>query len=316
MSAEAERETETSHQPGSLRQRLSSATAIQLGSALVSFVAERSNIRAFLIKGLVLEQLGLRRARQYSDIDVMVDPARFDDFVAALAAIGWHERVHFWFYDRIEEHSTTLIHDSWPVDIDVHRYFPGFLAPEQEVFEELWVHRREFAIAGRQVIGTDEAAASVILALHALRWMHTTRNVEEYKYLIERLRALPETRTHLIELAAATGSSDTLAPLFEALGLHPVEGRPVSHRDLMDWRRRVSHPSRTGEWVAYISRTPKKHWPRELRLAMWPPAEMYLQDHPDVANTFGSLFRARIHRLLHGAAGMVRVIRASARRDR
>ncbi|MDO9396236.1 MAG: nucleotidyltransferase family protein [Herbiconiux sp.] len=290
------------------------ADAIPLGSALISHVAEQAGIRALVIKGLVVEQLGLRRPRQYADIDVLVEPARFDDLVRELGARGWHERVHFWMFDHIDEHSMTLIHPSWPVDIDLHRHFPGFLAPKAAVFDELWQNRAEFTIAGRPVLGTDEPASAAVLALHALRWMHTARNVTEYAYLIEQLRERPETGRALAELAARTGSSETLRSVLDELGIAPVAGRPVSSRALKAWRRRISHPSRTGQWFTYLQSLPVSRWPRELRAVVWPPAELFLQEHSSVPNTPRALFAGRVRRLRKGMLGLPRVIAAGFRK--
>ncbi|GLK15636.1 hypothetical protein GCM10017602_01180 [Herbiconiux flava] len=201
----------------------------------------------------------------------------------------------------------TLINDQWPVDIDVHRYFPGFLLPAQRVFDELWAHRREFTVAGQPVVGTDAAAASAIVALHALRWMHSDRNVTEFDFLAEHLRAHPAVTAALVQLAARTGSSETLAPLFARLRVEQVEGPRTPTGALAAWNRRVAHPSRTGEWFSYFLRTPKRAWPRELAQVLWPARELYRQDHPGVPDTTRALFLARVTRLRNGTGGLLRI---------
>jgi hypothetical protein len=293
---------------------LTSAEAVPLGSALVSFLAKNAGIRAMLIKGLIVEQLGLRPPRLYADIDVLVDPRRFDDFVAELAAVGWRERIHLWLFDKIDEHSMTLIHDNWPIDIDVHRYYPGFLATPERVFDALWEHRQEFAIADQPVVGTNEVAAASVLGLHALRYLHTERNVFEYEYLVEQLASRPGVPQSLAVLATATGSAETLAPLFQRLKVTPKPSKNVSKADIAAWNRRVAHPSRTGEWMTYFRNLPIRHWPREVRAVLWPPSAMYRQDHPDVPATRRALFVARLRRLRHGLAGVAKALPASFRR--
>lgn len=295
---------------------LSNAVAIPLGTALVSHIATVHGIRAIVIKGLVVEQLGLRPARPYADIDVIVEPGRFDDYVEALGAAGWHERAHLWVFDHLDEHSLTLIHPSWPVDIDLHRYFPGFLAPADSVFDELWQRRQHFVIAGQQVIGSDAPSAASVLALHALRWMHNDRNREEYRLLVSWLASRPESVDALRRLAARTGSSETLGPLFDELGVEPEPGEQPTKAALASWRRRAAHPSRTGQWVTYLLHSPLRAWPRELRAILWPPRELYHQDHPDVADTPSALFAARIKRIGNGAAGVTQIIRAAILRGR
>lgn len=287
--------------------------AIVLGSVQVSRLAADDGIRALLIKGIVLELLGLRKRRGYADIDVIVEPARFDDMIAALQSAGWRERAHLWIFDRVDVHSVTLIHPSWPIDIDVHRNFPGFLAPSPVVFDELWEHRKVIPLAGQTILATDEAASAAVLGLHALRWMHTNRNRSEFAGLVDVLRRDSGLTERLRQLAARTGSSDTLAPLLTELGVDAVGGFPVQASELRAWRRRVSHPSRTGVWFTYLQSLPPQRWPRELATVVWPSAEQYLQEHPDLPRTRRALFIARVRRLRHGTVGLVRVLTTELR---
>ncbi|WP_291048146.1 hypothetical protein [Herbiconiux sp.] len=280
-------------------------------SALTSFIARRSGIRILLIKGLVAEELKLRPARGYADVDVLVEPARFDEFIEQLARIGWHERVHLWLFDRIDEHSMAVIHDNWPIDIDVHRYFPGFLRSPEDVFEQLWEHRQAFTIAATERTGTDAVAGAAILGLHSLRSLHYERTSREYTFLVDQLRADPETAEALAELAAQTGSSETLSPLLSAVGVPPRPGPAIDRHDLAAWRRRTAHPSRAGEWMTYFSRIPVRRWPGELRVVIWPPRELYLQDHPDAGATRAGLIRHRIRRLGRGAVGVAKALFAT-----
>jgi hypothetical protein len=260
-----------------------------------------------VIKGLIAEGHQLRPTRATADVDVLVDPEGFDELISALQRRGWHERIHLWLFDRLEEHSMTLIHDQWPVDIDVHRYYPGFLLPPAQVFDELWSHRQEFTLAGQPVDGTDAAAAAAIVALHALRWMHSERNVVEFNFLVTYLRSRDALTVELVRLAASTGSSETLKPLFDLLGVSGVEGPQPPAGALAAWNRRAAHPSRTGEWFDYFLRTPKGDWPKELTQVLWPSRDLYRQDHPGVPNTTLALFGARVVRLRNGASGLLRI---------
>jgi hypothetical protein len=294
--------------------RLTGGHAIPLACALAAQVARSAGVRALVIKGPVAEELGLRPPRASADIDLLVDPAGFDDLIEALARASWHERIHLWLFDRLEEHSMTLINEQWPVDIDVHRYFPGFLRPAEEVFEELWRSRQVFTIANKPVDGTNAVAGAAVVGLHALRWMHNDRNVTELAYLAGYLRRHPDVANELTELAARTGSSDTLSPLFELAGLTAIQGRPTPKAALTEWNRRTAHPSRTGEWFSYFQRLPKRAWPRELLQVLWPPRELYRQDHPDVADTRAALFTARVARLRNGADGIRKIAMDGFRR--
>ncbi|NQX35578.1 hypothetical protein [Herbiconiux sp. VKM Ac-2851] len=281
--------------------------AIPLACASVSYIARATRVRAIVIKGLVAEEHRLRPPRASADVDLLVDPAGFDDLVAALRLRGWHERAHLWLFDRLEEHSMTLIHDRWPIDIDVHRHFPGFLLPPQQVFEELWSHRQQFIIAAQPVDGTDATAAAAVVALHALRRMHSERNSVEFEFLAEYLRSDSATTAELVHLATRTGSSETLTPLFQRLDVEGVPGPHLPAGALAAWNRRAAHPSRTGEWFSYFLRTPRRAWPRELAQVLWPARELFRQDHPGVPDATGALFVARIARLRNGAGGLIRI---------
>jgi len=287
---------------------LTNLEAIPLAAAMVSDRAEQAGIRALVIKGLVVEHHGLRPARGYADVDVIVDPVAFDAFTALLGRSGWHPRTHLWVFDKLEVHSLTLVNDNWPCDIDVHARFPGFLAPDQVVFEELWSHRFSFDVAHRPIIATDAAASAAILGLHALRRPNDERNARELVQLATELRKRPDVSSAMATISAATGSIQTLGPLLDAIGVPRPEGRKVSRRDVRAWKRRTEGRSRAGQWITYLSGLPLRRWPRELRIVVWPPRELYLQEHPATKDTPAALFTARARRVLLGIGDLWRML--------
>ena len=63
-----------------------------LAAAWVSYVGERRGIRLLVIKGQSLAYHGLRPARTSADVDVLVEPRRFDELCAEILDAGWRER--------------------------------------------------------------------------------------------------------------------------------------------------------------------------------------------------------------------------------
>ena len=80
---------------------------------------------------------------------MLIEPSGFDVFVAAIEHAGWRERASTLAGSVFTTHSRTFVHRDWPCDLDVHRFFPGFLAEPETVFDELW--RRHEAIEVAQL---------------------------------------------------------------------------------------------------------------------------------------------------------------------
>ncbi|WP_368498769.1 nucleotidyltransferase family protein [Herbiconiux sp. A18JL235] len=280
---------------------------MELAAALASHVAARASIELLVIKGPVLAAQGLRAPRIYADIDVWVPQSDAERFVDLLGDQGWHERGPSWFLERVGSHSFTLIHDAWPCDIDIHVRFPGMLAPDDVVFGELWRTRSEVSLAGREVQATGRAASVVILALHSLRQIWDVARKSELDQLIDRVKDDAELIEAVRRLASIVGANETLAPLFEALGVKTLTGFAPDPRALRAWDGRRAHHSRTGQWLEFLTKTPRRARAHEFWMIIWPPRELYLQDHPDAPDDRAHLFIARLRRLLKGANGVMRI---------
>ena len=70
---------------------------IELGYALVARIAEDIDARALAIKGQVNEAHSLRTPRESVDVDVLVEPDRFDDLVAGVGATAATQ----WLCDKV-----------------------------------------------------------------------------------------------------------------------------------------------------------------------------------------------------------------------
>ncbi|PPG31741.1 nucleotidyltransferase family protein [Pseudoclavibacter sp. RFBB5] len=124
---------------------------VALSTALAQHVAREQGIRMLVIKGPISADLGLRTRRYSTDVDIIVEPTRAKDVIEALAVYGWTPRPWPDFPKLLEQHSRTLIHESWPNDIDVHHYWPGFLGGPQSAFDRLWLHRIRVNVAGHPI---------------------------------------------------------------------------------------------------------------------------------------------------------------------
>lgn len=285
--------------------------AVELGHALVQSVAAALNVRALLIKGPVLTQQELRTSRVSSDVDVLVDPANLSQLCEALGRAGWTERATSLVNQRATLHSQTLTREGWPCDIDVHGYFPGFMANPQTVFEALWARRVSAIFARQECTVTDRCGSILILALHS---MSGTRTQERHANELEEVaRVLLSSREKVAlgQLAFATGCAATLAEVLPLMGV-PVA--PQTSRDsgeLRSWRRRVD----SGSYGAYLWLRAFRHSSgrERLRLArdvVWPSERDLLNAHPELSGGRWLKLRGRLKRWLRGVRSLPPTARA------
>src|SRR3954470_15386761 len=165
------------------------AEGVELAYALTARVAENIGARALAIKGRVSEAHDLRAPWTSGDADFLVEPARVDDLVAALCDVGWLKAPEAPVPSPFGSHSVTLYHPSWPNELDIHGWFPGFLADPADVFDALWVSHTFIVAADAAVPATDLYGSALIMALHALRTPSDPRNARELRELVTRLSA-------------------------------------------------------------------------------------------------------------------------------
>lgn len=289
--------------------RLTGAEAIPLAYALVARVAADHGIRALAIKGVVLAHHGLRAPRVSADVDVMVHPDDLDAMQSAMESAGWrlagpHENPQI-----LGHHSVDMVNDHWPIGLDLHSFFPGFLAPGGDVFDILWERRTALPQAGQPVHFSDLVSSAAIAALHHLRSLWQPENTAAFDVLVEKslTRLDAEARRELADLARATGAARTLAPYFARLGMEVEPVHPAEETEYDRWVLGTNaHPY--AAWWYEFRALPWRRRPRFVWYALvLSPEEMraYHGDH-SLDTPLWKLRLQRIVRVAKASPGLVR----------
>lgn len=296
--------------------------AVALAYGLVQHRANQAGIRVIFVKGMVANHHRTRPIRNSADADVLVEPHRYQDFISLLAGDEWIERPKAQILSRVTEHSVTLINQTWPCDIDVHQFFPGFLAEPAGVFELLWARRDTLQVAHQSCVGTDFISTILIQGLHSIRSSSAIeRHPAELSYLVENVagRLSPLERTELLDLSEQTGADFTLGGLLEDLGV-PVATRPLppQWRDkAVDWHSRVqSDSSGAGQWITSIRKVPLLKRPRLLFRILWPTEADYRIGRFDVPAGWRHSFTGRWRRIFKGICQIPTALRGRRRAAR
>jgi len=302
----------------SLSAPLTQQEANELASAWLQRLAEGLAVRSLIIKGRSLAHHGLREPRLSADIDVLVEPRRFDDFCRAIAAAGWRERDIGFLAGRLPSHSKTFVHADWPTDLDVHAQFPGFLSPPADVFEALWQHREQILCAHVECMTLDRVGSILVLGLHSVRSARSqVRHDRELQRLL-RIQLNQTDRSAITDLARRTGCVRTLGPVLFQLGVHADPGpHEYAPGALEDWRRRTALSR--GRLVFWWSILREARWPEKpvvIRRAVWPSRDDLLRSRPDVVDTAYGRLRGRVGRLARGIHSSLRASTAARRRAR
>jgi hypothetical protein len=256
--------------------------AVPLAHALVARLAELEGIRILFIKGPTAVALGARPPRPSSDVDVLCEPGGLEKLGPALERCGWrkrvpkssvHELAHAAQY--LFEHSVHYIHDEWPCDLDIHFNFPGFLAPDEVVFEELWRRHTTAEVANWPVPCADLLGQAAIVALHSLRDPQLSHTSSDVQFVTQSLRGQGSTAAaEFAALTAATGSTETLRPLLGDLDA-PATHSPWSDPELLHrWQVRTQHAGvYTTSWLIELRHTSWRRKPGLIRRALFLPAE-------------------------------------------
>lgn len=280
---------------------------VELAAAWAAALAERLGIRLLVIKGDTLARHGLRDPRVPADVDVLIEPAAFERYCAAISAAGWSERP----VPRINlqaAHSVTYLHAGWPCDIDVHHRYPGFLTDASTVFDELWRRRDAQPFAHVMTPTPDRVSSLVIMALHALRDGAAS---DLHRAELQRARSAaltPAERIELAELAQTTGCAGTLHDLLAGLGVHlPVH----ETAELREWQARVASRSQGAyPWLLLWRSASWRRRPLVLFRALWPTRDDMLAARPETADGAAALLTARAARLVRGVRGLPAGLRA------
>ncbi|MDN4475435.1 hypothetical protein QQX09_06160 [Demequina sp. SYSU T00192] len=287
--------------------------AVPLAHALAIGVARREAVRALVVKGPSASLHGLRPERLSADADVLISPDGFAAYIGALGRCGWHERPIGDAPGPKASHSIALIHDGWPCDIDAHVQFPGFLAPVQAVFDELWSRREPLILAGLEVDTVDRAGAFLVAALHALRTpAQTARHEAEVRGLVSRvIPALDAAaRADIVALAIATGAIDTARPVLARLGTSLPAPMPHGRDAALDaWRARVGgRGEMLAQWLPIVSRARWRDRPGLVARMIWPTDASFRKSHPETPLGRAASVRGRLVRVGRGFRATPRVL--------
>lgn len=226
--------------------------------AICERIARDEAVRVLAIKGPVLALQGLRHARASADVDVLVHPDDFERFVATLKRAGWYEAVETTVPQFVRPHALNLLHLHWPVGIDIHHRFPGFLAPDREAFSALWVRRTSVELAGMPITACDVVSHVAVVGLHLLR-EDAEGSSPRVRDLIsranERLGATHQDQ--LFDLAVQTDAVVTLRPILLGLGLTRAGNATTSHLAELE------------AWLDEATANPGSVWGRQFRTTRW-----------------------------------------------
>lgn len=279
--------------------------AVLLAHALAARLAELESVRILFIKGPTAVALGARPPRPSTDVDALCEPGGLEKLGPALERCGWRRRVpeeaHPQFVYSAKflfEHSAHYIHDEWPCDLDIHFNFPGFFAPEQDVFEALWQRHTTTLLANYSLPCPDFLGQTLIVALHALREPGAERSHADLAHLSKALTASPsETRAALSRLAAATGCEHALGPLLKQIGAAPASTRVTDPDAEKRWTVRSQSSSRTTTWWLELIDTPWGQRHTVIRRALVPHAHHFAAANAGKPLSGPTLLRWRLRRL-------------------
>ncbi|RFA16452.1 hypothetical protein B7R22_02905 [Subtercola boreus] len=264
---------------------LDNASAVDLASAWVSHHARALGIRALVIKGPLAGRLGLRAERVSADADLLIEPGRLDELTAHLSHFGWYERPAGRVPRIVEAHSVSMIHDDWPIDLDLHSFWPGFLGEPAAVFDSLWSDRLELSQANAPVAAPGIAAGILILVLHSLRnplTQHSGR-VDTLESLRQAAVATlsPSACETLVARAAELGAVQTAAPFLRLLGAEIAPDADPSD-ELTLWRVKSSTSGNVGAWLLDFRNAHGAQRVRIAQRALLPAPSDLRAQHPEL----------------------------------
>ncbi len=293
--------------------RLRGEEAGPLVHALVARAAADLGIRVLAIKGPVVAMQGLRAERTSADVDVLVHPRDLGPFVDGMVALGWRQSAVGASAPVImPKHAVNLLNDLWPVGIDVHHYFPGFLADAGEVFDALWDRHDVVALAGAPVPACDRVGQIAVVALHLLREAPDGDSAA-LADLAARARSLLSANdvAALVDLAHRTDATATLRPFLVSLGVPSEDLGPAADAGAAALWERRARAAGSAPWLLLLMRTPKRRWPRTLwHAVMLTDDEIYAMHH--VVPGEASLVRLRLRRIRRAFKGLPRTVRSLA----
>lgn len=290
--------------------------ANELLAAWVCARADEHGIRALLLKGRTLGDDGLRAARVSSDVDLLVEPARFDEYCDVLEHAGWHEFPSTFASAHFTLHSRAFRKEGWPDSLDVHSEYPGFLRGPGVVFDELWAGRRTADFAHRACTVPSREANALILGLHSLRGTHLQERHADELHQVREATFTAAERGELGRLAHATGAAGPLRAVLEGWGAEARidPGLTGSPRE-REWRRKTAEAQgAAASWLVLLRRSRWRDKPQVIGRALWPSRADLRTDHPEIPDRISARVRARVARWGRGIGRLPAAIAAMRRR--
>ncbi|WES62867.1 hypothetical protein P0L94_10390 [Microbacter sp. GSS18] len=291
--------------------------AVRLCAALLYRHGVDHGFRLLVIKGDAPAHHGLRPPHVPQDVDVLVDPPAFDDYVHDLEHAGWKRLPATFQTEHFSSHSVTMTRDGWPHSIDIHRHFPGFLQDPKVVFEALWERRTPITMAHQPCDAPDRLGSLLLLLLHDARSLRRAVLDRTGQSTLGDLALAEDELSELAALAQATGCASTLAGELALMGV-PVQPSPdelasAEYRSWL-WKRSGAAlgtvPDATAAaWMGMLARTPWRDKPRVALRALWPTRSDVLTNSPRDDHSTWTILRARLSRLVRGSLAIPRVWR-------
>lgn len=142
--------------------------AVELAHALIQRRCDELGLRVLFLKGPAARHQGLRGRSISTDVDAFLAEEDARRLERSLLATGWTTRPSGMEGVALK-HAVTLVHEHWPVDIDIHHHIPGVALPPGEVFDALWARRDQVELAHWRVDVPDRIDHALILLLNILR---------------------------------------------------------------------------------------------------------------------------------------------------
>lgn len=142
--------------------------AVDLAHALIQRHCDELELRVLFLKGPAAHHQGLRRRSISTDVDAFLTEEDAHRLEASLLDAGWSIRPSGMEGVALR-HAVTLIHEHWPVDIDIHHHIPGVAPLPGEVFNSLWARHDHVELAHWRVDVPDRVDHALILLLNILR---------------------------------------------------------------------------------------------------------------------------------------------------
>jgi len=296
----------------SLKSQLPITSAAILVHSTVSYLARQSGIRVLSIKGPFAATYLLREPKVSADADILVDPQKFEEMCQVLSQRGWRTRVAREAPRFLDAHSTTLIHERWPCDIDLHHFFPGFFETPARVFEALWAGRRVHFTRQGEVAAPSPAGMAAILALHAARTPDCARSISDLASVSSALTLRFDDlgRRELLMIAEKGRAQWVLRDLMETAGFSPgVDDATSSEKAIWTNNQQPASYKSASLWLNQLRVAPLSRKSAALFHAVWVKRADIPRNDVTTIPTWGETLTFQRSRWVRGIVSLVRYLR-------